>query len=95
VIASRTEPPQFPAADGRVKLAAGWLIERAGLHKGLRRGAVGISSRHALALVHHGGGNSAELVAFAREIRDLVQQRLGVELTPEPVFKGFAEGFRL
>jgi UDP-N-acetylmuramate dehydrogenase len=95
LIASRAQVPQFPAEDGRVKLAAGWLIERAGLHKGLRRGAVGLSSRHALALVHHGGGDSAELVAFAREIRDCVQRRLGVELMPEPVFKGFEPGFRL
>jgi UDP-N-acetylmuramate dehydrogenase len=95
LIASRTEVPQFAAEDGRIKLAAGWLIERAGLHKGLRRGAVGVSSRHALALVHHGGGSTAELVAFAREIRDRVQERLGVELTPEPVFKGFDADFRL
>ena len=47
-----------PAGD-RVKLSAAWLIERAGFSKGFRRGAVGISTRHALALVHHGGGTTA------------------------------------
>lgn len=90
------EVPRFPAADGRVKLAAAWLVERAGGRKGLRSasGALGISNRHALALVHHGGGTSAELIAFAREIRDRVRERFGVDLTPEPVFMGFEPEFR-
>jgi UDP-N-acetylmuramate dehydrogenase len=89
------EMPRFAADDGRVKLAAAWLIERAGARKGERRGAFAISSRHALALVHHGGGNSAELVAFARELRDRVHAQFGVELVPEPVFLGFGADFRL
>jgi UDP-N-acetylmuramate dehydrogenase len=50
------EVPQYPLPNGRVKLAAGWLVERAGVERGLRMGPVGVSSRHALALVHHGGG---------------------------------------
>jgi UDP-N-acetylmuramate dehydrogenase len=92
----RTEDvPRFVTTDGRVKLAAGWLIERAGLRKGQRRGAIGLSSRHALSLVHHGGGSSAELVAFAREVRDHVRARFAVELAPEPAFLGFEPGFRL
>ncbi|HEX6275817.1 MAG TPA: UDP-N-acetylmuramate dehydrogenase, partial [Polyangiaceae bacterium] len=40
--------PRYPQSDGRVKLAAGWLIERAGFDKGLRRGPVGLSTKHAL-----------------------------------------------
>jgi UDP-N-acetylmuramate dehydrogenase len=76
--------PRYPTPDGRVKLAAGWLIEKAGFQKGTRRGAVGLSTRHALALVHHGGGTSSELLAFATEIRDRVQERFGVELEREP-----------
>jgi UDP-N-acetylmuramate dehydrogenase len=79
------EAPRWPQPDGRVKLSAGWLIERAGFAKGYRRGAVGISNKHALALVHRGGGTTAELLALAREIQDRVRERLGVELTPEPV----------
>jgi UDP-N-acetylmuramate dehydrogenase len=90
LIARSDELPRYPAADGRVKLAAAWLIERAGFRKGERRGAVGISSRHALALVHHGGGRSAELLAFAREIQDRVQQRFELSLELEPVLLGFS-----
>ena len=55
---ARFEMPRWPAPGGAVKLSAGWLIERAGIRKGHRRGAVGVSSAHALALVHHGGGST-------------------------------------
>jgi UDP-N-acetylmuramate dehydrogenase len=68
-----------------VKLAAGWLIERAGLEKGLRVGAVGLSSAHALALVHHGGGTTAELLAFAERVVAQVRDAFGVTLEREPV----------
>ena len=54
-----------------------------------RRGAVGISTAHALALVHHGGGTSEELVTLARDIREGVRRKFDIELQPEPVFLGF------
>jgi UDP-N-acetylmuramate dehydrogenase len=82
------EAPRWPAGPGRVKLSAGWLIEHAGISKGTRRGAVGVSSRHALALVHHGGGTTADLIALAREVRAAVLARFGVTLSPEPIFVG-------
>jgi UDP-N-acetylmuramate dehydrogenase len=88
VMARGEEVPRFPASEGAVKLSAGWLIERSGLAKGLRRGPVGISSRHALALVHHGGGTTAQLLALAREVRDTVEARFGVRLVPEPMLLG-------
>ena len=81
--------PSFPTGDGGFKVPAAWLIEHAGYAKGLRRGSVGISNAHALALVHHGGGTTAELVALARDIRESVRQRFAIELQPEPVFLGF------
>jgi UDP-N-acetylmuramate dehydrogenase len=90
MVKRRQEVPVFAAPGGAVKLAAGWLIERAGISKGLRRGAVGISSRHALALVHHGGGTTADLIALAREVRDAVEARFGVRLVPEPTLLGVA-----
>ncbi len=83
-----TAMPRWPAPDGRVKLSAGWLIERAGVAKGLRRGPVGVSSAHALALVHHGGGTTAALLALAEEVAAAVRDRFGVALTPEPTFLG-------
>jgi UDP-N-acetylmuramate dehydrogenase len=94
IITQASEMPRYPAEEGRVKLAAAWLIERAGIRKGDRRGQIGISSRHALALVHHGGGSSAELITFARRVRERVRDQFGVELVPEPVMLGFEPGFR-
>jgi UDP-N-acetylmuramate dehydrogenase len=81
--------PTFPADGQGFKVPAAWLIERAGFSKGLRRGAFGISSAHALALVHYGGGTSKELLALARDIREGVRRRFDIELQPEPVFLGF------
>ena len=80
------DPPRFPAGDGRVKLSAAWLIERAGLAKGYQRGNVGLSSRHTLAIVNRGGAAASEVVALAREVRERVHDRFGVTLVPEPVF---------
>ena len=82
--ASPVEVPRYPADDGKVKLAAGWLIEKAGIEKGTRRGAFGVSTNHALALVHHGGGTTADLLGFADEIRLRVCERFGVNLEREP-----------
>jgi UDP-N-acetylmuramate dehydrogenase len=80
----RPDMPRFPQADGRVKLSAAFLIENSGFTKGLRRGNVGISSRHALALVCHAGASAAELMTFAAEVQAGVQERTSVRLTPEP-----------
>jgi len=95
LVADGAELPSYPMADGRVKLAAGWLVEHAGFSRGQRHGDFGISTKHALCLVHHGGGETAGLIALAREVREAVADRFGVELTPEPVFLGFADGHPL
>jgi UDP-N-acetylmuramate dehydrogenase len=92
VVNDPREMPRWDAGLGSVKLSAAWLIERAGFSKGKRIGAFGISSRHALALVHHGGGDSASLIAFARTIVASVQARFGVVLRPEPNLVGFEPG---
>ncbi len=75
--------PAWPAGEGRTKLSAAWLIERAGL-KGLREGDAGISARHALVLVNHGRASGAQLWALAQRVRDTVRERFGVDLEPEP-----------
>jgi UDP-N-acetylmuramate dehydrogenase len=77
--------PSWDEPSGAVKVAAAALIERSGFSKGMRRGAVGLSSEHVLALVHHGGGTSAELLAFAEEIVAAVRDQWGVTLEREPV----------
>jgi UDP-N-acetylmuramate dehydrogenase len=80
--------PRWPQPDDRVKLSAAWLIEHAGFRRGDRAGAVGLSTRHALAIVAHDGARAADVMAFARRVQDTVAERFGVALTPEPVYWG-------
>lgn len=82
--------PRWPAGSGRVKLSAAWLIENAGFRRGHAGpgGRVGLSAKHVLALTHRGGGTTAELLDLAREVRDGVRSRFGIELVPEPVLVG-------
>jgi UDP-N-acetylmuramate dehydrogenase len=83
-----TTMPRWTQPDGSVKLSAAWLIERAGFTRGLDAGAVGLSTRHTLAIVCHDGARAADVVALARRIRDTVAERFDVRLHPEPVLWG-------
>jgi UDP-N-acetylmuramate dehydrogenase len=78
--------PHYPAADGNVKIAAGWLIEQAGW-KGRRlsaSSAAGVHDKHALVLVNHGGATGAELWALAQAVRADVLEKFAIALVPEP-----------
>ncbi len=75
--------PHYPAANGQVKIAAGWLIEQAGW-KGHRVGAAGIHSQHALVLVNHGGATGAELWTLAQAVQADVQEKFDIVLEAEP-----------
>jgi UDP-N-acetylmuramate dehydrogenase len=77
----------WPAGTGKTKLSAAWLIDTAGL-KGLRDGDAGISHRHALVLVNHGGATGGQLWSFAQHVIDTVRERFGVTLEPEPLIVG-------
>jgi len=81
-----TRVPQYPAGEGKVKLAAAWLVEQAGFAKGYGNGRAGISSRHTLALVNRGGAKAADVLALSGEIAARVAAKFGVRLEPEPVF---------
>uniref|UniRef100_UPI00333E6541 UDP-N-acetylmuramate dehydrogenase n=1 Tax=Castellaniella defragrans TaxID=75697 RepID=UPI00333E6541 len=76
--------PAYAQADGRVKLAAGWLIEQAGW-KGRRLGPVGMHERQALVLVNHGGAVAEDVLRLADAVCADVSARFGVALEREPV----------
>lgn len=83
--------PAWPQADGTVKTSAAWLIEHAGFPRGYRPaayGGVSLSTKHTLALTNRGDATTADLLALAREIRDGVRARFGIELVNEPVLVG-------
>jgi UDP-N-acetylmuramate dehydrogenase len=86
--------PHYPAPDG-VKLAAGWLVERAGFGKGYPQPEAGgveapcrLSTKHALALTNRGGATADDVIALARTVRDGVRDVFGITLQPEPVLLG-------
>ena len=85
------ELPCWTVPDGRTKLAAAWLIERSGMPRGFGAGPVGLSEKHTLAIVNRGGATAADVVSFARTVRNRVRETFGVSLTPEPGFVGFGE----
>lgn len=75
--------PRYPAADpSKVKLAAGWLIDRAGM-KGYAEGRVGVHERQALVLVNLGGATGDEVIAFARRVQQAVGERFGIAIDTE------------
>jgi len=82
-------PPKYQAGDGQVKIAAAWLVEQSGLHKGFTLGRVAISRRHALAIVNRGGATAAEVIALKDRMQQQVRDTFGIDLQPEPVFVGF------
>jgi UDP-N-acetylmuramate dehydrogenase len=83
-------PPSYPAENGRVKIAAAWLVEQSGLSKGFSLGPVAISRRHALAIVNRGGAKAQDVLALKNLIQARVRDKFGIELKPEPVFVGFS-----
>lgn len=74
--------PAYPQSDGRVKLAAGWLIEQCGW-KGRREGAVGCYEKQALVLVNYGGANSNDLLNFSSRIQESVLDAFDIALERE------------
>jgi UDP-N-acetylmuramate dehydrogenase len=83
--------PNYPAPGG-VKLAAGWLVERAGFAKGYpgADAPARLSTKHALALTNRGDATSADVITLARTVRDGVKAKFAIELTPEPILIGAA-----
>ncbi len=73
----------FPQGGGQVKLAAGWLIDRAGW-KGYRQGDVGVHRLQALVLVNYGQATGQQILQLAEKIQADILERFGVRLEIEP-----------
>ena len=81
--------PSYPALEKSKKISAAWLVEHSGFARGYGFGHVGISSKHALAIVNRGGATAAEVLALKEQIEQRVEEIWGVRLEPEPVMIGF------
>lgn len=75
--------PIYPTTDDtKRKLAAGWLIDQAGM-KGYRNGNVGVHIRQALVLVNYGGATGCEVINLAKEVQHRVKEKFGITIEPE------------
>jgi len=74
--------PHYTQENNQVKLAAGWLIEKAGF-KGQRNGNVGSHHKQALVLVNHANATGQVVYEFAMQIIKKVQEQFGITLEPE------------
>jgi UDP-N-acetylmuramate dehydrogenase len=88
-ISKALEIPSYPALDAQRKVSAAWLVEHSGFRKGYAAGAVGISQKHALALINRGDAKASDIVELKDKIQHAVQEAWGIQLEPEPVFVGF------
>lgn len=79
--------PDMPAwkVGARRKLSAAWLIEQSGFKRGWSRGAVGLSTKHTLALINRGNARAADVVDAALALQRSVLDKFGVSLVPEAV----------
>ena len=83
LLAKYPDMPHYPAQEeGKVKLAAGWLIDKAGM-KGAKKGNVAVHERQALVLVNLGGATGSEVIEFAYEVVATVKERFAIEISPE------------
>ncbi|MBO4550081.1 MAG: UDP-N-acetylmuramate dehydrogenase [Bacteroidaceae bacterium] len=77
--------PNYPAEEGKVKLAAGWLIEQAGW-KGKSLGPAAVHDRQALVLVNKGGASGHDIQRLCEAVKQDVNKRFGITLEPEVNF---------
>ena len=74
--------PNYPAPEGKVKLAAGWLIEQAGW-KGKTINNHGVHKNQALVLVNYSDATGTEILSLSSQIIDDINEKFGVTLERE------------
>ena len=82
LLKAHPDVPSYQMDDNKVKIPAGWLIEKCGL-KGKRTGDAGVHEKQALVLVNYGNATGEEILKLAEEIQEEVNKKYGISLQPE------------
>ena len=72
----------YKISETQTKIAAGWLIDNAGL-KGYRKADAGVHKNQALVLVNYGNASGSEIINLAKEIQEIVKEKYGIQIEPE------------
>jgi len=72
----------YTISESKTKIAAGWLIDNAGL-KGYRKADAGVHKNQALVLVNYGNASGTEIINLAKEVQQRVKDKYGINLDPE------------
>lgn len=74
--------PYYIIDDDRVKIPAGWMIDKCGW-KGKSLGRAGVHDKQALVLVNRGSASGYDVVRLCRTIQQDVSNKFGIEIFPE------------
>ena len=72
----------YKVSEKKTKIAAGWLIDNAGL-KGYQKADAGVHKNQALVLVNYGNASGNEIIDLAKEIQQTIKDKYGINIEPE------------
>lgn len=72
------------------KVPAWYFLEKVGA-KGQKRGGIKIADYHANLFINEGGGKASDFFKLAKEYKNKVKEKFGVDLEPEVQLIGFSE----
>ena len=82
MLAEYPDMPHYPVDEDRVKIPAGWMIDRCGW-KGKALGRAAVHEKQALVLVNLGGATGEEVMRLAAEVVRSVRETFGIDIHPE------------
>lgn len=82
LLAKYPDMPHYPVDEDRVKIPAGWMIDRCGW-KGKALGRAAVHEKQALVLVNLGGATGEEVMRLAAEVVRSVRETFGIDIHPE------------
>jgi UDP-N-acetylmuramate dehydrogenase len=72
----------YKITESTTKIAAGWLIDNAGL-KGYRKADAGVHKNQALVLVNYGNASGNDIINLAKEVQHKIKDKYGISIEAE------------
>ena len=74
--------PNYPISEDKIKIPAGWLIEKSGF-KGKQFGNYGVHKNQALVLVNYGGAKGSDILKLSKLIQKTVKRLFNISIEAE------------